>query len=45
MASKFSVGIDIGTDQIKVVVAENVKSEEGVELLKLSASARQNRVV
>jgi len=29
MSQKISVGIDIGTYQIKVVVAENVKSEDG----------------
>ncbi len=29
MAQKISVGIDIGTHHIKVVVAENVKAEDG----------------
>ncbi len=29
MSQKISVGIDIGTDQIKVVVAENAKTEDG----------------
>ena len=31
MSQKISVGIDIGTDQIKVVVAENIKTEDGTE--------------
>lgn len=30
MSQKISVGIDIGTDRIKVVVAEDVKGEDGV---------------
>ena len=38
MAKKFSVGIDIGTYQIKVVVSEKILSEEGVYIPKIIAT-------
>lgn len=38
MAKKFSVGIDIGTYQIKVVVSEKVLSEDGVYIPKIIAT-------